>query len=180
MTEEKKEQIKKRILIIESVLALLMVIYLVYVVVTKTSNSILFSVLSGVILFTVLILNDIVEPYLTKVFDEMNDFRKEAYKKYVLCDAISYLGLLIFIITFGSDDSTFMFVSICMFVIGARKKNEYRGAFLGKITREDVEAAKEAAEAEAIEAEAIEVEATEVETVEETVETEETAENIEE
>ena len=84
MTEEKKEQIKKRILIIESVLALLMVIYLVYVVVTKTSNSILFSVLSGVILFTVLILNDIVEPYLTKVFDEMNDFRKEAYKKYVL------------------------------------------------------------------------------------------------
>ena len=103
MTEEKKEQIRKRILIAESVLALLMVVYLVYIVVTKNSNSTLFHVLAGVILFAVLILNDVVEPYLTKTFEEMNEFRKNAYKKYVLCDAVSYLGLLLFIMTFGGD-----------------------------------------------------------------------------
>ena len=174
MTEEKKLQIRKRIFIAEALLALLMVAYLVYVVVTKNSNSTVFHVLAGVILFAVLILNDIVEPYCTKAFEEMDDFRKNAYKKYVLCDAVSYLGLLIFIMTFGGDDNTWMFVSVCMFVIGARKKNEFRGAFLGEITKEDVEAAKKAvAEVEAIEEETVETE------VEET-EAEETAEVIEE
>ena len=176
MTEEKKQQIRKRILIAESVLALLMVAYLVYIVVTKNSNSTLFHVLAGVILFAVLILNDVVEPYLTKTFEEMNEFRKNAYKKYVLCDAVSYLGLLLFIMTFGGDDSTWMFVSICMFVVGSRKKNEFRKVFLGEITKEDVEAAKEAV----AEVEAIEEEAVETEVVETVVEVEETAETIEE
>lgn len=156
MTEEKKTQIRKRILIAEALLALLMVIYLVYVVVTKNSNSTLFHVLTGVILFAVLILNDVAEPYLTKAFEEMDDFRRNAYKKYVLCDAVSYLGLFIFIMTFGGEDNTYMFVSICMFVIGSRKKNEFRGAFLGKVTKEDVEAAKRAAETDAIETQEIE------------------------
>ena len=170
MTEEKKLQIRKRIFIAEALLALLMVAYLVYVVVTKNSNSTVFHVLAGVILFAVLILNDIVEPYCTKAFEEMDDFRKNAYKKYVLCDAVSYLGLLIFIMTFGGDDNTWMFVSVCMFVIGARKKNEFRGAFLGEITKEDVEAAKKAV---------AEVEAT-VETEVEETEAEEAVEVIEE
>ena len=156
MTEEKKTQIRKRILIAEALLALLMVIYLVYVVVTKNSNSTLFHVLTGVILFAVLILNDVAEPYLTKAFEEMDDFRRNAYKKYVLCDAVSYLGLFIFIMTFGWEDNTYMFVSICMFVIGSRKKNEFRGAFLGKVTKEDVEAAKRAAETDTIETQEIE------------------------
>ena len=156
MTEEKKTQIRKRILIAEALLALLMVIYLVYVVVTKNSNSTLFHVLTGVILFAVLILNDVAEPYLTKAFEEMDDFRRNAYKKYVLCDAVSYLGLFIFIMTFGGEDNTYMFVSICMFVIGSRKKNEFRGAFLGKVTKEDVEAAKRAAETDTIETQEIE------------------------
>lgn len=156
MTEEKKTQIRKRILIAEALLALLMVIYLVYVVVTKNSNSTLFHVLTGVILFAVLILNDVAEPYLTKAFEEMDDFRRNAYKKYVLCDAVSYLGLFIFIMTFGGEDNTYMFVSICMFVIGSRKKNEFRGAFLGKVTKEDVEAAKRAVETDAIETQEIE------------------------
>ena len=166
MTEEKKLQIRKRILIAEALLALLMVIYLVYVVVTKNSNSTVFHVLAGVILFAVLALNDFVEPYLTKTFQEMDEFRKTAYKKYVLCDAVSYLGLLLFIMTFGGDDSTWMFVSICMFVVGTRKKNEFHKVYLGEVTEKDVKAAKEAvAEAETIE-EVVETE------VEETAETE--------
>ena len=171
MTEEKKAQIRKRILIAEVVLALLMVAYLVYVVVAKNSNSTVFHILTGVILASVLLLNDIVEPYLTKTLEELDEFRKAAYKKYVICDAAAYLGLLIFIMTFGNDDSTFMFVSVCMFVVGTRKKNEFRKVYMGEITKEDVQAAKEAvAEVEAIETEVVEAEAVEVEEAVETIE----------
>ena len=150
MTEEKKTQIRKRVFAVEVVLALLMVAYLVYVLVTKNSNSTVFHILTGVILFSVLILNDFVEPYFTKTLEELDEFRKGAYKKYVLCDAAAYIGLLMFIMTFGNDDSTYMFVSVCMFVVGTRKKNEFRKVYMGEITKEDVNAAKEAAaEAEA-------------------------------
>lgn len=162
MTEEKKTQIRKRVFAAEIVLALLMVAYLVYVLVTKNSNSTVFHILTGVILFSVLILNDFVEPYFTKTLEELDEFRKGAYKKYVLCDAAAYIGLLMFIMTFGSDDSTYMFVSVCMFMVGTRKKNEFRKVYMGEITKEDVKAAKEAAaESETIETEAVETEAAE-------------------
>ena len=152
MSEEKKLQIKKKIWIVEACFASLMVIYLIYMGVTKNSNETVFHILAGVILAAVLILNDIVDPYLTKVFDELDEFRKNAYKKYVICDAVSYAGLLLFIITFGSTDSTYMFVSICMFVVGSRKKKEFRALYMGEVTKEDINAAKEAvAEVEAVE-----------------------------
>ena len=159
MTEEKKMQIRKRVFAAEIVLALLMVAYLVYVLVTKNSNSTIFHILTGVILFSVLILNDFVEPYFTNTLKELDEYRMAAYKKYVLCDAAAYIGLLMFIMTFGGEDSTYMFVSVCMFVVGTRKKNEFRKVYMGEITKEDVKAAKEAAEkAEIIEVEAVETE----------------------
>lgn len=142
MTEEKKGQIKKRIIVVEAVLATVLLIYLAYGIVTKNSNQMVFNVLATILVMTAVVLNDIVEPYLTKMFEEMDDFRKEAYKKYALWDAASWAGLLLFVFTFGADDSTFLIIGVGLYVIASRQKREYRDAYLGNITKADVDAAK--------------------------------------
>lgn len=142
MTEEKKGQIRKGIAAVEIALAAILLIYLVYGIATKNSNQLIFNILATVLVVVSLVLNDIVEPYLTKEFQEMDSFRREAYKKYVLWDAASWAGLLIFVLTFGSEDSTFMIVGVGAYVIATRQKREYRAAYMGEVTKADVEAAK--------------------------------------
>jgi magnesium-transporting ATPase (P-type) len=126
MSEIKKKQIRKGIAAVEIALAAVLVIYLIYGVVTKNSNQLIFNILATILVAAAVVLNDIVEPYLTKVFEEMDEFRKEAYKKYVLWDAASWAGLLIFVFTFGSEDSSFMIISVVLYVIATRQKREYK------------------------------------------------------
>ena len=166
MTEEKKSQIRKGIAAVQVVLAAALLIYLIYGIVTQNSNQIIFYALATVVVVAALVLNDVVEPYLTKRFEEMDEFQKEAYKKYVLWDAASWAGLLIFVFTFGGGDSTFMIVGVAIYVVASRQKREYRSAYLGEVTKADVEAAKAAV----VDAEAVEIEDVE--------EVQETAENI--
>lgn len=168
MTEEKKGQIKRGIAAVEIVLAAILLIYLIYGIATKNSNQMIFNILATILVVVALILNDIVEPYLTKTFEEMDEFRKEAYKKYALWDAASWAGLLIFVLTFGSEDSTFMIVGVGIYVIANRQKREHRAAYMGEVTKADVEAAKAAAaDAEAVELEDSEEVQEAAETIEE-------------
>ena len=82
MTEEKKSQIRKRITAVEIALAVTLVLYVVYGIVTKNSNTVIFNALAIFVVAAYVVLNDLVEPYLTEVFVNMDEFRKEAYKKY--------------------------------------------------------------------------------------------------
>ena len=164
MTEEKKGQIRKRIVAAEIALAAVLLIYLIYGIVTKNSNQMVFNVLAAILVVASVVLNDIVEPYLTKMFEEMDEFRKEAYKKYVLWDAALWAGLLIFVLTFGSEDSTFLIIGVGLYVIASKQKREYRSAYLGQVTKADVEAAKAAV----VDAQTVEIE--DAEDVQETAE----------
>ena len=168
MTKEKKAQIKKGITIAETVLLGILVAYLAYGIITKTTNQSLFTVIAIGVIAGYLILNDFVEPYLTKTFEEMDSFRKEAYKKYVLWDVASMAGVLLFVLNFSNVGSTMTYVGLALYFIGGKQKNAYRPAYLGKVTKEDVEAAKRAvADVEAV-------------VVEETEEVQETVETVEE
>ena len=66
MTEEKKGQIRKGIVAVEVVLAAILLIYLIYGIVTKNSNQMIFNILATILVVAAVVLNDIVEPYLTK------------------------------------------------------------------------------------------------------------------
>ena len=77
MTEEKKSQIRKTITIVELILAAILVAYLVYGIATKNSNEMIFNALAIFVVVTYVVLNDLVEPYLTEVFVNMDDFRKD-------------------------------------------------------------------------------------------------------
>ena len=86
----------------------------------------------------------------------------------MLWDAACWAGLLIFVFTFGSEDSSFMIISVVLYVIATRQKREYKAVAFGEITKKDVEFAKAAV----VDAEAVEVE----ESAETALESEETIE----
>lgn len=158
MTEEKKLQIRKKITIAEIALVAVLLGYLVYGIATKNNNPLIFNILAVVVVVGYLLLNDIVEPYLTEVFKNMDDFRKNAYKKYVLWDVASMAGLVYFVLNFTQEGNMMIYAGLLLYIMGSKQKRTYQGAFLGKVTKEDVEAAKAAADAEVIEAENVVIE----------------------
>ena len=142
MTEEKKSQIRKTITIVELILAAILVVYLVYGIATKNSNELIFNVLAIFVVVAYVILNDLVEPYLTEVFVNMDDFRKDAYKKYLMWDVASMAGLLFFVLNFSQEGSMMLYIGLVLYFIGSKQKRPYQSAYLGDVTKEDVEAAK--------------------------------------
>ena len=144
MTEEKKSQIRKTITIVELILAAILVVYLVYGIATKNSNEMIFNALAIFVVVTYVVLNDLVEPYLTEVFVNMDDFRKDAYKKYLMWDVASMAGLLFFVLNFSQEGSMMLYIGLVLYFIGSKQKRPYQSAYLGDVTKEDVEAAKAA------------------------------------
>ena len=144
MSEEKKSQIRKRVTAVEIALAAALVIYVIYGIVTKSSNNTIFNALSIFIVAAYVVLNDFVEPYLTEVFVNMNDFRKDSYKKYLMWDVASMAGLLLFVLNFSQDGSMMLYIGLAMYFVGSKQKRPYMSAYLGDVTEEDVEAAKAA------------------------------------
>ena len=144
MTEEKKSQIRKTITIVELILAAILVAYLVYGIATKNSNEMIFNALAIFVVVTYVVLNDLVEPYLTEVFVNMDDFRKDAYKKYLMWEVASMAGFLFFVLNFSQEGSMMLYIGLVLYFIGSKQKRPYQSAYLGDVTKEDVEAAKAA------------------------------------
>lgn len=155
MTEEKKAQIRKSIALIEIGLAAVLVAYLIYGIVTKNSNPLFYNGLAIVVVTATVILNDFVEPYLLKLFENMGEYRKSAYKSYLLWDIASMAGLLFFVLNFSEAGNMMVYAGLFVYFIGTKQKRTYQSVFFGNVTKEDVEAAKASVE-EVKEAETIE------------------------
>lgn len=149
MTEEKKGKIRNVTAATIIVCAVLMFGYLIYGIVTKNLET---KILNGLAFFLIgitIMLGDIVEPYLTGVFAEMDDYRKKAYGTYLLWELLSMAGLLCFVLNFGKDEmEMFPLIAIGVYFIGSKKKRAYESVYRGSVSKEDVEAAKIAAEEE--------------------------------
>lgn len=145
MTEEKKSKIRKTIAWIEIGLAVVLVAYLVYGIATKNSNQLIYNGLAIFVVAATVILNDFVEPYLLKVFENMDDYGKSAYRSYLLWDIASMAGVLFFVLNFSETGNMMVYAGLFVYFIGTTQKRPYQSAFLGEVTKEDVEAAKAAA-----------------------------------
>ena len=144
MTEEKKSKIRKKVTAVQLVLAALLVVYVVYGIVTKNSNAMIFNALAIFVVVAYVVLNDVVEPYLTEVFVNMNEFRKNAYKKYLMWDVASMAGLLLFVLNFSQEGTFTIYIGLALYFVGTKQKRPYQSAYLGDVTEADVEAAKAA------------------------------------
>lgn len=142
MTEEKKKSIRKKIMVTEIVSAVLLSAYLVYEAAIKNSGQLPFRIFAVLLIGGYVFFNDFLEPYLTKMFEEMNEFRKEAYKKYVLWELLSMGGLLAFALTFTAETSMGTYLGAAAYILGLKQKRTYLGAYRGEVTEADVEAAK--------------------------------------
>lgn len=142
MTGEKKSKIRKTIAWIEIGLAAVLILYLIYGLVTKNSNQMIYNGLAIFVVVSVVILNDFVEPYLLKVFENMDDYGKSAYRSYLLWDIASMAGLLFFVLNFSETGNMMVYAGLFVYFIGTKQKRPYQSAFLGEVTKEDVEAAK--------------------------------------
>lgn len=142
MTEEKKSQIRKKVSLIEIAMAAVLIGYLVYGLAVKNTNTTVFNILAVVIMIGFVILNDFVEPYLTKTFENMDTFRKDAYKSYLMWDLASKAGLLFFVLTFTVSGSIMIYLGLVLYFIGTKQKRSFQSAFWGDVTKEEVEAAK--------------------------------------
>lgn len=153
MAEEKKTQIRKMISMIEIAMAAALVIYLIYGIATKNTNTLVFNVIAVVLVVAFVILNDFIEPYLTKVFEEMDDFRKNAYRTYLMWDVASMAGLLFFVLNFTAESNLMIYLGLVLYFIGTKQKRSYQAAYMGEVTKADVEAAKAAV----VDSEAVEI-----------------------
>lgn len=142
MTEEKKSQIRKKVSLIEIAMAAVLIGYLVYGLAVKNTNTTVFNILAVVIMIGFVVLNDFVEPYLTKTFENMDTFRKDAYKSYLMWDLASKAGLLFFVLTFTVSGSIMIYLGLVLYFIGTKQKRSFQSAFWGDVTKEEVEAAK--------------------------------------
>lgn len=142
MTEEKKSQIRKKVSIVEIAMAAVLIGYLVYGIAVKNTNTTVFNILAVVIMIGFVVLNDFVEPYLTKTFENMDKFRKDAYKSYLMWDLASKAGLLFFVLTFTVSGSIMIYLGLVLYFIGTKQKRSFQSAFWGDVTKEEVEAAK--------------------------------------
>lgn len=142
MTEEKKSQIRKKVSLIEIAMAAVLIGYLVYGLAVKNTNTTVFHILAVVIMIGFVVLNDFVEPYLTKTFENMDTFRKDAYKSYLMWDLASKAGLLFFVLTFTVSGSIMIYLGLVLYFIGTKQKRSFQSAFWGDVTKEEVEAAK--------------------------------------
>ena len=77
-------------------------------------------------------------------WSQMDDFRKDAYKKYLMWDVASMAGLLFFVLNFSQEGSMMLYIGLVLYFIGSKQKRPYQSAYLGDVTKEDVEAAKAA------------------------------------
>lgn len=153
MTEEKKTQIRKLISMIEIAMAAALVIYLIYGIAAKNTNTLVFNVIAVVLVVAFVILNDFIEPYLTKVFEKMDDFRKNAYRTYLMWDVASMAGLLFFVLNFTAESNLMIYLGLVLYFIGTKQKRSYQAAYMGEVTKADVEAAKAAV----VDSEAVEI-----------------------
>lgn len=149
MTEEKKSKIRKIIVGIVMGSLVLLIGYLIYGIATKTLNTTMFNILACVVVVINIVMCDIVEPYLTGRFKEIDAYQRDAYKKFLFYDVVSMAGILGFVLSVFSNGA--FLVSVCallLYTTGGRKKKTYQEIFRGRVTKDDVEAAKTAAEEE--------------------------------
>lgn len=142
MTEEKKSKIRKTIQGIEIGLAVILLLYVLIGNAIGNVNAKLFYIVAVGLVLLMLLFNDVVEPQMTHVFENMDSYRKTAFLKYVLWDVASWAGLLYFALKFGEEGNVLVYAGIILYAVACRQKRLYEPVYRGLVTKEDVEAAK--------------------------------------
>ncbi len=159
----KEKSIKKMSLRIILAMTILIVLYVVYALATKNLNIYLFEIMLSIFVITYNVLNDVVEPKVLGLLDNMTIGQREGYMKIIICDIVG-VGALVYWIAGMSSEGSESLMPVIIYFLANQLKRKFRPDFEG--TSDDEEEDENIVDSEAVELE-------EAEILEDTEETEE-------
>ena len=157
----KKKEVQRTSVIIVLAMTAVIAAYLIYTLVTKNLNIVLFEIMLSIFVVTYTVLNDVVEPKRLGLLDNMTIGQRDAYMKIIVLDVVGIGGLLYWIAGMSSEDGESL-LPVLIYFLAAQMKRKFRPEFEGTAEEENEEAGDENA-AEVVE-ETTEPEKTEEET----------------
>ena len=133
---ERKRSVQKTTMIVLAVLTLIIILYLVYGIVTKSTDMLMFGILLGGFVVIYLVMTDIVEPYRLGLFQELTAERRSGFLKMMLMDVIGAGALLYWLFGMTDSGSSEILLPLLIYFITAQVKRKYRAEFEGTLEEE--------------------------------------------
>ncbi len=127
--EHQKRRIQKQTIRITLILAVVVVLYAVYGIVTKNLNSLVFEVLLGIFVVGYSLLNDVVEPYRMGMLQDMSFVRRQAYMKIIAADVVGIGALLYWIVKMDTETGNNFLMPVLIYFLSVQMKRRFRAEF---------------------------------------------------
>lgn len=135
--KEKKKAAQKLTMRIIGVLTVIVIGYVVYALITKNVNMVLFEVLLAVFVISYLLLSDVVEPWKVGLLKELTPERKTAFRKILGLDVVGAAALLYWISGMNSEAGNNLLIPVVIYFLANQMKRKIRPEFEG--TKEETE-----------------------------------------
>lgn len=145
---EKRREVQKLSTRIVLAMTILIICYVVYALITKNLNIIVFEIMLGAFIVVYMALNDVIEPKRLGLFENMTIGQREAYTKIILLDVVGIGALLYWIMGMGKEGGSESIFPVLIYFLTAQMKRKFRPDFEGTADEEEEkeEAVEEPAE----------------------------------
>lgn len=127
-----KKAVQKQTMILLAVMTGVIFAYVIYGLVTKSVNMLIFEVLLGAFVILYLVMTDVVEPWRLGMFQNLSEERRAGYVKMMLMDVVGAGALLYWIIGMNSETgSNNILFPLLIYFLSSQIKRKYRAEFEG-------------------------------------------------
>ena len=113
-------------------ITLVIAAYVVYAMITKNLNIVVFEAMLMIFVGAYVILNDFVEPYRLGIFKEMTVGQKNGFMKILVLDAVGIGAVLYWIVGMGNAENVNNSIfPLLIYIISAQWKRKFRPEFEG-------------------------------------------------
>ncbi len=127
-----KKAVQKQTMILLAVMTGVIFAYVIYGLVTKSINMLIFEVLLGAFVILYLVMTDVVEPWRLGMFQDLSEERRAGYVKMMLMDVVGAGALLYWIIGMNSETgSNNILFPLLIYFLSSQIKRKYRAEFEG-------------------------------------------------
>lgn len=140
MDEMQRRKIRMRISTASLVVLLVAAVCLIGGLLAGFLPPVAFRVGIGILLFLYWFVNDILEAKLTRILEDATLEQRKSYTKYVLFDAVGYIGLAYFAFSIGENSSAGLVgVVIYALTMSMKRKMQEEFDYLGKVARGEIQ-----------------------------------------
>lgn len=127
-----KKAVQRQTMILISIMTGVIFAYVIYGLVTKSINMLVFEVLLGAFVILYLVMTDVVEPWRLGMFQDLSEERRAGYVKMMLMDVVGAGALLYWIIGMNSETgSNNILFPLLIYFLSSQIKRKYRAEFEG-------------------------------------------------